>query len=100
MSAASTWLAVFTIIGMAGVTFITRVSGFFGLQFLNSPTIRQVLELAPGCILISLTAPYFCSGSYSDIAVLLLAAALALKTSMLNTLVISLAFSLCCQYFW
>lgn len=97
MSSSSALPAVLTIIGMALVTFVTRISGFFSLQYFRSPVIKQVLELAPGCILISLTAPYFVTGNFSDLGVLLLAAVLAVKTSMLKTLLISLAVSFLIQ---
>ncbi|KTT67253.1 membrane protein [Pseudomonas oryzihabitans] len=60
-----------TILGMAVVTYLTRIMGFLLLRKrANGPPLTQVLEAAPGCVLIAVIAPKFVSGQPSDLIAL------------------------------
>lgn len=86
----STNLAVFaTIAGMATVTFLTRILGFVALRNRRfSPRAQAVMEAAPGCVLISVIAPYFVSDRPADLLALGITALLATRLSMLPTVVL------------
>jgi uncharacterized membrane protein len=50
--------AAITIIGMAIVTYLTRVSGLWLMRWVTpSPRVEQWLRYLPGCILVALVAP-------------------------------------------
>ena len=56
------WASFLTIIGMLCVTYSTRLLGYFALRNrILSPRAKQMMEAAPGCVLISVIAPYFVS---------------------------------------
>lgn len=60
-----------TILGMAVVTYLTRIMGFLLLRKRAiGPQLTQVLEAAPGCVLIAVIAPKFVSGHPSDLIAL------------------------------
>lgn len=87
-----TLAACMTILGMAVVTYLTRILGYLILRNRNlSPGTRSVLESAPGCVMISAIAPYFASGNPAQIIALIVAAGCAIRLSMLPTLIISVA---------
>lgn len=84
--------ALITIIGMASVTYLTRLIGYFLLKNrVLSQRTRIVLESAPGCVIISVIAPYFVSPHPEMIIAMVISAACATRFSMLPTLVISVA---------
>ncbi len=61
-------LTVVTILLMAVVTYLTRVSGYLLLR--NRTLGRRataVMEATPGCVLISVIAPHFVSGRPADL---------------------------------
>ena len=82
-------LTVVTILLMAAVTYLTRVSGYLLLR--NRTLSRRatvVLEATPGCVLISVIAPHFVSSRPADLlsfAITLLAAS---RLSVLPTILI------------
>ncbi|QXA09007.1 AzlD domain-containing protein [Acinetobacter pittii] len=82
--------ALLTILGMAIVTYLTRLLGFLLLRNrILSPRTKSVLECAPGCVIISVIAPYYVSSQPEIVIAMLIATICALRLSMLPTLVIS-----------
>ncbi|MFK0092043.1 AzlD family protein [Pseudomonas sp. NPDC090592] len=60
-----------TIIGMAVVTYLTRALGFVLLRKRTlGPQLTQVLNAAPGCVLIAVIAPKFVTGQPADLIAL------------------------------
>ena len=60
-----------TIVGMAVVTYLTRALGFLLLRNRTlGPQLTQVLNAAPGCVLIAVIAPKFVSGHPADLIAL------------------------------
>lgn len=80
---------VLTIAGMAAATFLTRILGFVALRNRKlSPRAQAVMEAAPGCVLISVIAPYFVADRPADLLALGITALLATRLSMLPTVVL------------
>jgi uncharacterized membrane protein len=53
---------------MAGIVYLTRLSGYFvGLQFRHIKGVQPVLEALPGCAFMALLAPAVRQGSISEI---------------------------------
>jgi len=79
-----------TILLMACVTYLTRITGYLFLskRTLGSRT-KQILEAAPGCVLVSIIAPDFVSKSPADIIALIVSAAAAARLPILPTVVIA-----------
>lgn len=49
-----------TVLAMASATYSTRICGWLLMHNRKvSPNIRTMLEAAPGCVMISIVAPYF-----------------------------------------
>ena len=83
---------VFTILLMAGVTYLTRIGGYVVLRNRTlSPRATAVMEAAPGCVLISVIAPDFVSKDPADLAALAITVLAATRLSMLPTVVIGVA---------
>ena len=83
---------VFTILLMAGVTYLTRIGGYVVLRNRTlSPRATAVMEAAPGCVLISVIAPDFVSRNPADLAALAITVLAATRLSMLPTVVIGVA---------
>lgn len=62
-----------TIVGMAMATYLTRTLGFVLLRNrAMGPQLTQVLDAAPGCVLIAVIAPRFVSGHPADLIALAL----------------------------
>ena len=80
------------ILFIAATTYLTRILGYVLLKNKTlSNKQRQVLEVVPGCVLISVIAPYFVRNNPADliaIAVTLLAAS---RFSLLPTVAVSMA---------
>ena len=69
------WPSFLTIIGMLCVTYSTRLLGYFALRNrILSPRAKQMMEAAPGCVLISVIAPYFVSHKPHELFALAVAA--------------------------
>ena len=53
------------------MTYLTRLAGYIALRNRTlSPRIVEVMEAAPGCVLISVIAPHFVSDRPADLAAL------------------------------
>ena len=80
------WASFLTIIGMLCVTYSTRLIGYFALRNrILSPRAKQMMEAAPGCVLISVIAPYFVSHKPHELFALAVALLMAARFSMLAT---------------
>jgi uncharacterized membrane protein len=80
---------LFTIVLMAGVTYLTRIGGYVVLRNRTlSARATAVMEAAPGCVLISLIAPAFVSKNPADLLALAVTLAAATRLSMLPTVLI------------
>ncbi len=90
---------ILTITGMALATYLTRVLGFLLLRKRHlSAGARHVLEIAPGCVMVSAIAPGFFSNGPARTLAMLIAIACARRFPMLVTLVISMASLALLQY--
>lgn len=86
--------SLLTILGMAAVTYTTRVMGYLVLRNRAlSPRARAVMDAAPGCVLVSVIAPYFVSNRPGDLIALAITVAAATRLPMLPTVVIGVAVS-------
>ena len=82
--------SLLTIVLMAFVTYLTRISGHLFLRNRAlGPRTKTVLEAAPGCVLVSVIAPNFVSRNPVDIIALAVAAAAAVRLPILPTVVIA-----------
>ena len=76
---------------VAATTYLTRILGYVLLKNKTlSNKQRKILEVVPGCVLISVIAPYFVKDNVADLlasAITLLAAS---RFSLLPTVVISM----------
>ena len=88
------WASFLTIIGMLCVTYSTRLLGYFALRNrILSPRAKQMMEAAPGCVLISVIAPYFVSDKPHELIAIALTALAAGRFSMLVTVLIGVGSS-------
>lgn len=79
----------FTIVLMAGVTYLTRIGGYVVLRNRTlSGRATAVMEAAPGCVLIAVIAPAFVSKSPADLLALAITLIAATRLSMLPTVLI------------
>ncbi|MES0200835.1 AzlD family protein [Mesorhizobium sp. M0011] len=82
----------FTIVLMAGVTYLTRIGGYVVLRNrMLGARATAVMEAAPGCVLISVIAPAFVSKSPADILALAVTLVAATRLSMLPTVLIGIS---------
>ncbi|RUX23892.1 AzlD family protein [Mesorhizobium sp. M7A.F.Ca.US.011.01.1.1] len=82
----------FTIVLMAGVTYLTRIGGYIVLRnHMLGARATAVMEAAPGCVLISVIAPAFVSKSPADILALAVTLVAATRLSMLPTVLIGIS---------
>ena len=85
-------LTVVTILLMATVTYLTRVSGYLLLR--NRTLGRRataVMEATPGCVLISVIAPHFVSSRPADLLSLAITLLAATRLPVLPTILIGVA---------
>lgn len=83
---------LFTIVLMAGVTYLTRIGGYLVLRNRTlSVRATAVMEAAPGCVLISVIAPAFVSRNPADLLALTITFVAATRFSMLPTVLIGVA---------
>ena len=79
-----------TFIGMAATTYCSRILGYLLLGNRNlSPRAKAVMDVAPGCVLISVIAPYFVSSRPEEMAALIITLLAASRLSMLPTVAIA-----------
>lgn len=77
------------ILAMALVTYFTRLGGYFLLRNKNfSPKVKEMMEIIPGCVLISVIAPAFSSWNIPDVIGLFLTIIAASRLSLLPTIII------------
>ncbi|MQB42164.1 AzlD family protein [Rhizobium sp. ICMP 5592] len=85
-------LYVITIVCMAAVTYLTRISGYVFLRNRTlSPRLRTVMENAPGCVLITIIAPDFVTGRPADLIALAVTMVAATRLPVLPTVIIAIA---------
>lgn len=83
---------ILTFIGMATVTYCSRILGYLLLGNRNlSPRAKAVMDVAPGCVLISVIAPHFVSSRPEEIVALVITLLAASRLSMLATVVIAVS---------
>ncbi|MGR9618273.1 AzlD family protein [Pandoraea sputorum] len=88
---AAVFLPIATVALMAATTYATRIVGFLLLRDrVLSPRTRSVMECLPGCVLISVIAPSFVSDRPADLLALAVTLLVALRFSLLPTVVISI----------
>ncbi len=82
---------VIAILLMATVTYLTRIIGFLALRGRDlSPRMKNVLEAIPGCVLISVIAPYFSTTKPQDIIPLAITVLASARFSLLPTVCIAI----------
>ena len=76
---------------VAATTYLTRI---FGYVLLKNKTLsnkqRKILEVVPGCVLISVIAPYFVKDNVADLLAIAITLIAASRFSLLPTVVISM----------
>lgn len=81
-----------TILLMASVTYMTRIAGYMALRNrVLSARVVEVMEAAPGCVLISVIAPDFVSDRPADLVALAVTLIAATRLSILPTVLIGVA---------
>ena len=84
--------ALLTILAMAVVTYITRISGYLLLRKRKlSPRLTKVLESVPGCVLIAVIAPAFATTNPANLLAVIITILLAWRFSLLLTVMFSIA---------
>ena len=82
---------VIAIAFIAATTYLTRILGYI---LLKNRTLtnkqRQIMEVVPGCVLISVIAPYFVKDNSADLLAMVITLIAASKFSLLPTVVISM----------
>ena len=82
---------VIAILFIAFTTYLTRVLGYVLLKHKTlSQKQRQILEVVPGCVLISVIAPYFVRDHPADLIALALTLFAATRFGLLPTVAISM----------
>ncbi|NNH01546.1 AzlD family protein [Acinetobacter sp. ANC 5414] len=84
----ATFLAI---IFIAATTYLTRILGYVLLKN-KTLTNRQkrILEVVPGCVLISVIAPYFIKDNPADLLAIVITLIAASRFSLLPTVLISM----------
>lgn len=80
------------ILFIAATTYLTRILGYILLKNKTlSNKQRQVLEVVPGCVLISVIAPYFVRNNPADLIAIAVALLAASRFSLLPAVAVSMA---------
>ncbi|MBR0667752.1 AzlD family protein [Roseomonas hellenica] len=80
---------VLTILLMALVTYATRIGGYVALRNRSlSPRARAMLEATPGCVLISVIAPFFVTGEPAGLLALAVTLLAATRLPLLPTVLV------------
>lgn len=83
-------LTILTIVLMGITTWLTRITGYLVLRDkVLSPRLRAVMEIAPGCVLITVIAPHFVTTEPADMLALLISLLAAMRFSLLSVVLIS-----------
>ena len=76
---------------VAATTYLTRILGYV---LLKNKTLtnkqRKILEVVPGCVLISVIVPYFVKDNVADLLAIAITLLAASRFSLLPTVVISM----------
>ncbi|WP_239325684.1 AzlD family protein [Snodgrassella gandavensis] len=84
--------AILTILAMALVTYVTRVSGYLLLRKRAlGARLTSVLESIPGCVLIAVIAPAFATTHPANLLSVIITILLAWRFSLLPTVIFSIA---------
>ena len=76
---------------VAATTYLTRILGYVLLKNKTlSNKQRKLLEVVPGCVLISVIAPYFVKDNVADLLAIAITLIAASRFSLLPTVVISM----------
>lgn len=76
---------------VAATTYLTRILGYVLLKNKTlSNKQRKILEVVPGCVLISVIAPYFVKDNVADLLAIAITLIAASRFSILPTVVISM----------
>ncbi|MFW2066230.1 AzlD family protein [Acinetobacter johnsonii] len=76
---------------VASTTYLTRILGYVLLKNKTlSNKQRKILEVVPGCVLISVIAPYFVKDNVADLLAIAITLLAASRFSLLPTVVISM----------
>lgn len=76
---------------VAATTYLTRILGYVLLKNKTlSNKQRKILEVVPGCVLISVIAPYFVKDNVADLLTIAITLITASRFSLLPTVVISM----------
>lgn len=76
---------------VAATTYLTRILGYVLLKNKTlSNKQRKILEVVPGCVLISVIAPYFVKDNVADLLAIAITLLAASRFSILPTVVISM----------
>ena len=79
------------ILFIAATTYLTRILGYVLLKNKTlSAKQRQILEVVPGCVLISVIAPYFVKDNPADLLAMAITLLAASRFSLLPTVLISM----------
>lgn len=85
---ASTLIAILFI---ALTTYLTRLLGYVLLKNKTlSAKRKRILEIVPGCVLISVIAPYFVKDNPADLIAIVITLLAASRLPLLSTVVISM----------
>lgn len=80
------------ILFIAATTYLTRVLGYVLLKNRSlTNKQRQIMEVVPGCVLISVIAPYFVRDNLADLIAIIITLIAASRFSLLPTVAISMA---------
>ena len=86
--------SILVILGMLCVTYGTRLIGFFALRNRAlSKRAAKVMDAAPGCVLVSVIAPYFASDKPHELISAAITLLAACRLPMLPTVIIAVASS-------
>ncbi len=75
---------------MGIVTYLTRISGYILFRKFKSQYLKNIFEIVPGCVMISLITPYFVTGKIADLIALGFTILAAIRFSFLITLIIAI----------
>ncbi|WP_111860769.1 AzlD family protein [Acinetobacter sp. CFCC 10889] len=79
------------ILFIAATTYLTRILGYILLKNKTlSNKQRKIMEVVPGCVLISVIAPYFVRDNPSDLIAIVITLLAASRFSLLPTVIISM----------
>lgn len=89
------------ILFIAATTYLTRILGYV---LLKNKTLthkqRKIMEVVPGCVLISVIAPYFVRHHPADLMAIMITLLVASRFSLLPTVIISMFSAALLRLIW